>query len=100
MTFNDCLGDVDQLPAVALGMVAKELKRGLGVDRVTTHQNSLSLFDRRAPPKGSLEVLILGKTLERDVDRALQLIRTAIDDVCEHASLSSLVDVRRVVRMQ
>src|SRR5689334_12301901 len=100
MTLDHHLGDVDQLPAAVLRMVAKQLEGSLGVDRVMTHQDPLGLLDLRAPPESSLEILILGETLERDVDRALQLIGTAVDDVRKHASLGSLMDIRRVVRMQ
>src|SRR5690348_18437486 len=64
------------------------------------HEDPLRLLDRRPPPEGSLQVLIFGKSLQGDVDRALQLLRTAIDDVRKHASLGSLMDVCRIVRMQ
>ena len=39
------------------------------------------------------EALVLAEALERDVDRALQLVGRAVDDVGEDAALGGLVDV-------
>ena len=58
------------------------------------HQDALCLLDRRSPAEGALEALVLAEALQRDVDRALQLLGRPFDDVREHAALSGLMDVR------
>jgi len=40
--------------------------------------------------------VILGKALQGDVDRALKLLGSRVDDVGEDAALGRLVDVCRV----
>ena len=44
--------------------------------------------------------MILGEAAERDVERALQLLGRAVDDVREHASLGGLVDEVGVVSLE
>jgi hypothetical protein len=72
---------------------AKHLERPVLVDGVACHQDSLRLFDDRPPTECSLEALVLGEALQRDVDRALQLLGVGIDDVGEDAAPRRLMDV-------
>ena len=78
MALDDRLGDVDELAAVVLRVVAQQLERLVGVDRVTCHQDPLRLLDRGPAPERSLEAVVLGEALQRDVDRALQLLEAAV----------------------
>ena len=73
MALDDGGGDVAELAAVVLGVVAKPVEAVVGVDRVAGHQDALGLLDRGAAPERALQVLVLGEALQRDVDRALQL---------------------------
>ena len=75
MALDHCRRDVAELAAVVLGVVAQHLERALGVDRVPGHEDALRLLDQRAAPEGSLQALVLGEALQRDVDRALQFLR-------------------------
>ena len=61
------------------------------------HQDPLRLLDRRPAPERALQAVVLGEPLQGDVDRALQLLRTAVDDVGEDSALGSLVDVGGVL---
>src|SRR5579859_39594 len=47
-----------------------------------------------------LQALVLAEALQGDVDRALQLLRGAVDDVGEHASLRRLVHVAGIAGVQ
>ena len=69
MALDDRLGDVDELPAVGLRVVAEHLERLVGGKRMPGHQDALRLLDRRSPAEGALKVLVLGEALQRDVDR-------------------------------
>ena len=100
MALDDGRGDVAELAAVVLRVVAEALERRVGVDRVAGHQDPLRLLDQGPPAERALQRLVLGEALERDVDRALQLFRRAVDDVGEDAALRGLVDVGRVVGVQ
>ena len=64
------------------------------------HEDPLCLFDHGTPPECSLQALILAEALKRDVDRALQLVGIAVDDVREHAALGGLMDVGRVAGVE
>src|SRR5690348_17812522 len=92
MAVDDRLGDVDDLVAVVLRVVAQHFERPLGADPVPSHQDSLGLLDDRAAPECALEAVVLGEALQRDVDRALQLVGGRVDDVCEDAALGCLTD--------
>src|SRR5690349_1580482 len=81
MTLDDCRGDVGQLAAVVLGVVAEQLERTVRVDGVTRHKDSLRLLDQSATAESTLQVLVLREALERYVDRALQLVGRSVDDV-------------------
>ena len=83
MAFDHGGCDIAEFAAVVLGVVAKSLEGAVGVDRVAGHQDPFCLFDDRSPTEHSLQVLVLGEALERDVDRVLQLVRRALDDVGE-----------------
>jgi hypothetical protein len=61
------------------------------------HQDSLRLFDHRSAAESSLEVVVLGEALESDVDRALQLLRSGVDEVGEDSPLGRLADIGRVL---
>jgi signal transduction histidine kinase len=100
MAVDDRLRDVDQLPAVVLRVVPQHLEGAVGIDRVPCHQDALRLLDQGPPAKGTLEALVLREPLEGDVDRALQLVGIAVDDVGEDAALRSFVHVRRIPRGQ
>ena len=100
MAVEHCLGDVHELlPAVA--RVVAQHREGLAlVDLVALHQDPLGALGLRAPAEGALQVVILGEAAERDVERALQLLGRAVDDVGEHASLGGLVDEVGVVSLE
>src|SRR5579884_1135989 len=78
VALDDCRGDVAELATVVLGVVAQHLERPLGSCRVAGHQDPLRLFDQGAAPERPLQGLVLAESLERDVDRALQLFRSAV----------------------
>src|SRR4051794_23838530 len=67
---------------------------------MTSHQDSLRLLDDRAPAEGALQALVFAEPLQGDVDRALQLLRSAVDDVREYTPLRRLVNVCRIIRME
>jgi len=90
VALDDRLGDVHELAAVVLRMVAEHFERVLLVDRVARHQDALRLLDQRPPPERSLQVVVLGEALEGDIDRALQLLGIGVDDVGEDAALGRL----------
>ena len=100
MALDDRRGHVAELAAVGLGVVAQPLEGRVGVDRVARHQDPLRLLDQRAPPERSLQALVLGEALEGDVDRALQLVGGAFDDVGEDAALGGLVHVAGVAGVE
>jgi hypothetical protein len=100
MAVDDRLRDVDELVAVVLRVVAQHLERPVGIDGVSGHQDPFRLLDRRPPPERALQAVVLGETLQRDVDRALQLLGAAVDNVGEDAALGGLVHVRRVLRRE
>jgi hypothetical protein len=62
MALDDRLGDVDELSAVGLRVVAEHLERLVGGERMPGHQDALCLLDRRSPAEGALEALVLGET--------------------------------------
>ena len=97
---DDRLGDVDELAAVVLRVVAQHLERSVGIDGVAGHQDPLRLLDRRATPERALQAVVLGEALQGDVDRALQLLRGVLDDVRKHAPLGGFVDVAGVLGRQ
>ena len=78
-------------------MAAQHLECLLAVDRVAGHQDALRLLDHSAAAKRSLQAVVLGEALQRDVDRARQLLGIVVEDVREDAPLGRLVDVRRVL---
>ena len=70
------------------------------IDSVPSHEDPLCLLDRRAAPKGALQAVVLRESLQRDVDRARELLRRAVDDVREDAALRRLVYVGGVIRSE
>ena len=100
MAVDDRRGDVCELVAVVLRVVAQQLERLVGVDRMARHQDSLRLLDHRPAPECALQVVVLREALQRDVDRALQLLRRRVDDVGEDAALGRLVDVGGILRRE
>ena len=72
---DDRRGDVGELVAVVLGVVAEHPERPVGVDPVAGHQDALRLLDHRPASECALQVVVLGEALQGDVDRALQLLR-------------------------
>jgi hypothetical protein len=86
------LCDVDELlPAVAR-VVAQHLEGLPLVDLVALHEDALGALGLRAAAERALQVVVLGEAPEGDVERALQLLRGAVDDVGEDAALGGLVD--------
>ena len=83
-----------------LGVVAEAFEGVVGADRVAGHQDAFGLFDQGAPAEGSLQRLVLAEALEGDVDRALELVGGAVDDVGEDAAFGGLVDVGGVVGVE
>ena len=100
MAVHDSLSDVDQLPAVVLRVVSQHLEGAVGVDRVPRHQDAFRLLDQGSPAEGALEALVLREPLQGDVDRALQLVGVAVDDVGENAALRRFAHVGRVLCRQ
>ncbi len=90
MAFDDRGGDVAELSAARLGMGAKALEGGVGRDRVACHEDALRLLDHGTAAERALQALILREPLQGDVDRALELLGRAVDDVREHAALRGL----------
>ena len=80
-----------------LRVVAEHLECFVGVERMAGHEDALRLLDCRPSAERALEALVLAEALQRDVDRALQLLGAAIDDVGEDAAFRRLTDVCRVV---
>jgi hypothetical protein len=54
---------------------------------MASHQNAFRLLDHGPAPERSLQIVVLGEALQRDVDRALQLFGAGVDDVGEDAAL-------------
>ena len=52
------------------------------------------------PPERSLQVVVLGEPLQRDVDRALQLLRGGVHEVGEDSSFGRLPDISRILRRE
>jgi hypothetical protein len=96
MAVDDRLCDVHHLVAVVLGVVAQHLERSIPVDCVPCHQDPLGLLDQSAASERSLQAVVLGEALKRDVDRALKLLRAPVDDVGEDSTLGGFMHVRRV----
>ena len=71
MAFDDGGGDVAEFVAVVLGVVAQHLEGAVGGRRVAGHQDAFGLFDQSAPAECSLKVLVLGESLQGDVDLAV-----------------------------
>src|SRR5581483_8987723 len=67
---------------------------------MTCHEDSLCLLDDRPSTERTLEIVVLGESLQRDVDRALKLLRARVDDVRKHTALCRLVYVVRVARRE
>ena len=97
MAGDDRAGDVDELVAVVLGVFAQHPEGLVGVDRVKGHQDPLCLLDHSSAPERSLEVVVLGEPLQRDVDRALKLLRSGVHEVSEDAAFGCLADISRVL---
>ena len=77
MALDDRLRDVDELVAVVLRVGAEHLERPVCVDRVARHQDPLRLLDHGPASERPLQVVVFGEALQRDVDRALQLLGSA-----------------------
>ena len=95
MAFDDGGGDVAELAAVVLGVIALHLESTVGVDRMAGHQDALGLFDQGAAAECSLQVLVLRESLQGDVDCTLELVGGAVDDVGEDPALGVRVPETR-----
>ena len=100
MALEHGAGDVDQLATRAARLVAQHLERALLVDLVALHQDALGALRLRPAAERALQVVVLGEPVQRDVERALQLLRRAVHDVGEHAALRRLVDERSVAALE
>ena len=100
MALDDGGGDIAELAAVVLGVVAQQLEgRSALIEwRAIRMPFACSISARR--PNAPCRLWYSAEALERDVDRALQLVRCAVDDVGEDTALRGLVDVRRVVGVE
>ena len=65
---HDTVVELEQLPLLRLGALRLPLRLGV------------------SPVERSLQVLVFAEPAQRDVDRALQLFRSAVNDVGEDAS--------------
>jgi hypothetical protein len=89
VAFDDGGGDVGELAAVVLGVVAQHFEGAVGIGRMAGHQDALCLLDQRATAERALQAVVLGEPLQGDVDRALQLFGAGVDDVGEDAALAA-----------
>ena len=96
MAVHDCLCDVDQLTAVALRVVSQHLEGPVGVECVSRHQDAFRLLDQGPSAESALKALVLREPLQGDVDRALQFVGVAVDDVGKDAALCRFPHIRRV----
>jgi hypothetical protein len=81
-------------------MRAEQLERRIRGDALAGHENPLRLLDHGPPAECTLQALIFGEALQRDVDRACELLRVVVEDVREDAALRSFMDVGGVLRRQ
>jgi hypothetical protein len=64
---------------------------------VAGHQDPLGLLDRGSAPERSLQAVVLGEALQRNVDRARELSGIVVEDVGEDPALGRFVHVGRVL---
>src|SRR4029077_4957640 len=69
------LGDVGDLPIGSTSVFAKQVEGVLLVQRITLHQDPLGPLGDGSSAERALERVVLGETLQRDVDRALHLLQ-------------------------
>jgi hypothetical protein len=100
VALDDGLGHIDEPSPCVLGVGAKHLERPLLIYRVARHENPFRLLDYGSPAERSLKALELREPLERDVDCALELLGSGIDDVGEDTALGCLVNVGVVRRRE
>lgn len=87
MAVDNRLGDVENLAAAVLGVVAKKLEGSLVIESVTLHQDALGPLDHGATAECALEAVVFRKPAQHDVDRALDLRRLTVRDVGEDSAL-------------
>ena len=97
MALDDRFSDVHELPAVVLGVTPEHLERLVCIDRMAGHEDPLRLLDRRAAAESPLQGLVFGEALERDLDRTLQLLGVAVDDVGEDPAFRRFADIRGIL---
>ena len=95
MALRDRLRHVDQLLAVPLRVRLEQSERGVGVDAVSLHEDSLGLLDDGPAAERPLQVVELGEAPKRDVDCALQFcgFLSIQDDVGEDTALGRFVNI-------
>ena len=79
-------------------MRSEQLEGRVLTDGMALHQDPLGTLGDGAPPERALEVVVLGKTAQHDVDRALpfgRIVVFAIGDVGEDAALGGFADEAR-----
>jgi hypothetical protein len=92
VTVDDCRRDIDQLAVGVPCMFAQQREGAPLIDRVAPHENPFRTFGECAAPERALEVVVLRKTPQHDVDRALPILRLGVGDVGEDAALGRLFD--------
>ena len=98
---EDRLGDVGDLPIGPSGLVAKQVEGLLLVERLTLHQDPLGPLGDGSSSERSLERVVLGETLQRDIDRALHLLQiSCVGDVGEDPETSRPVDERSILYVE
>ena len=100
MAIDDRLRDVRDLVPAALRVLAQYRERPVGIHSVTGHHDPLRLLDHRPAAERALQALVLREALQGDVDRALQILGVALDDVGEDAAPGRLVDVGRILGLE
>jgi hypothetical protein len=90
VTVDDGRGEVDELAVGSPRLLAEHLEGDIFVYRVALHQDALGSLDQGAPAECSLQVLVLGKAAQDDVDRALPFVDIRISDVPQGGELRDL----------
>src|SRR5579872_4838702 len=96
MTLDDRCGDIGEFASTVLRVLTQHLEGPVTSESVPRHQDTFRLLDHRPTPEGSLQAVVLRETLQRYIDRALQLFRARVHDVGEHTTLGGLTDIRGI----
>ncbi len=72
-------------------------KASVRADALRRHEDALRLLDHRPSTEGTLEALVLGEPLQRDVDRTRESLRLVVQDVGEDSAPGGFADVGSVL---